>query len=393
MNEKNLPNCPVVLQTGFRIFFLGALVHAIISIWMWMGFYALGWDIFIPMPINIWHGHEMIYGFTMAVVAGFLLTAVMNWTGRPTLQGTPLLVLFLLWAAGRVLAFMPGMGALKTMVIVDCIFLGYLIIAVSLPIIKTKQWHQSAVLSKVIILFICNIFFFQAVFNNTLQSAHSNLLFAVYMMVSLIFTIGRRVIPFFVGKALGSSGIKNSKNLDMASLVLIVLFSIFDSFWPHFRIIPVLAACLVGIHIWRLKGWYLPGIWKKPLLWILFVGYAFLIIGFILKVFCHTHNLSVDYSLHAFTYGGIGIFTLGMMARVALGHTGRDVQKPSPLVFWMFIILIVGACVRIFLPIINEDFYLMAIVIGQLLWMLTFILFAIVYIPILVSKRPDGKWG
>ena len=95
-----------------------------------MGFYVLGWNIFVFLPVNVWHGHEMIYGFAMAVVAGFLLTAVMNWTGQVTARGTPLAILFLFWAAGRVLAFVPGAGALKAMALADMLFLGGLIAVV-----------------------------------------------------------------------------------------------------------------------------------------------------------------------------------------------------------------------------------------------------------------------
>src|ERR1039457_4460293 len=107
MNNSTL-NCPVVLQTGFRLFFLGAAIYAVLSMAFWFLFYVVGGNIFIAMPSTVWHGHEMIFGFTMAVVAGFLLTAVTNWTGLPTLNGWPLLVLFLFWALARIFAFMPA---------------------------------------------------------------------------------------------------------------------------------------------------------------------------------------------------------------------------------------------------------------------------------------------
>src|SRR3989344_1196406 len=131
--------CPVVLQTGFRIFFLGAAVYAVVSMMFWKFFYVMGGNIFVTMPLTVWHGHEMVFGFTMAGVAGFLLTAVMNWTGLPTLSGTPLLVLFLFWAAARVLAFMPTFVPTWPMALCDTTFLVFLSVAVIRPVIAAGQ--------------------------------------------------------------------------------------------------------------------------------------------------------------------------------------------------------------------------------------------------------------
>lgn len=386
--------CPVVLQTGFRIFFLGAAVYTVVSMMFWLIFYVAQGHIFVAMPLTVWHGHEMIFGFTMAVVAGFLLTAVTNWTGLPTLSGWPLLGLFLFWAMARVFAFMPAWFSLWPMVLCDGIFLIYLCVAVMRPIIAVKQWKQSAVFSKLILVFLCCVVFYTALFHADLVIERKALRFAVYMIISLILTIGRRIMPFFIERGVGYPvTLRNSRFLDWSSVVCLIAFSIIDVFcnWP--MVVAVLCALLVVIHTLRLSGWFTPGILRKPLLWILFAGYVFIIIGFFFKAFAALNHQPDDSALHALTAGGIGIFTLGMMARVSWGHTGRNIaEAPSglPLIFFP---IAAGAVVRVFFPLFDEHHYVLWIGISQVLWMVAFILYLVFYAKVLISPRPDGKPG
>jgi len=394
INLANDTRTPVVVQTGFRIFFLGAAVYAVVSMVYWKIFYVMGKNIFVAMPLTVWHGHEMVFGFTMAVIAGFLLTAVMNWTGKPTLSGVPLLILFLLWAAGRVLAFMPASFPTWPLVVCNLAFMVFLTAAVVKPIMAVKQWKQSAVFSKLILIFLSAAVFYAALAGSDLVTERKALRFAVYMIISLIFTIGRRVIPFFIERGVGYPvTLRNSRTLDFVSLVSLVAFSILDIFWPQPLVIITLCAILVGTHSLRLAGWYTPGIRKKPLLWVLFTGYVFLIMGFVFKIFSVAGNRPDDIALHAWTAGGIGIFTLGMMARVSWGHTGRDISRPPSLIAWMFAAVILSAVVRVFPPILYESRYIMWIAVSQVFWVVAFGLFLGIYSKILLSPRPDGKRG
>lgn len=385
---------PVILQTGFRVFFLGAAVYAVVSMLYWKIFYVMGKNIFVAMPLTVWHGHEMIFGFTMAVVAGFLLTAVMNWTGRPTLSGVPLLILFLLWVTGRVLAFMPGSFPIWPLAASNLAFITFLAAGVIKPIAAAKQWKQSAVFSKLLLIFIAGAVFYAALANGDLAAERKALRFCVYMLISLIFTIGRRIMPFFTERGVGYPvTLRNSRFLDITSLIALVLFSILDIFWPQPAVIISLCAVLVGAHCRRLAGWYTPGVRRKPLLWVLFTGYAFLILGFGLKIFSVAGNRPDDLALHAWTAGGIGIFTLGMMARVSWGHTGRDISNPPRSVAVMFAAVILSAIFRVFPPIFYEPYYIIWIAVSQGFWIIAFGLFAGVYGKVLVCARPDGKPG
>ncbi|MDE2026937.1 MAG: NnrS family protein [Candidatus Omnitrophica bacterium] len=387
-------NCPVVLQTGFRIFFLGAIVYAILSMVIWLLLFSLGYRIVIPMPQILWHGHEMVFGFTMAVVAGFLLTAVINWTGLPTLSGGPLLVLFLFWVAARVLAFMPPSFPVWPIALCNSLFLFFLSIGVMRPIIAAKQWGQFAVISKLLLVFLSSLVFYWGLIHFDNEMDRKALHFAIYMIVGLIFTVGRRILPFFIERGVGYPvTLRNSKVLDMASLVLLVAFSFIDVFWPQPLTVEILSIALVLVHSLRLAGWHTYGIWKKPLLWVLFIGYVFLIIGFVLKFLTVLGARPDDSALHAFTVGGIGVFTLGMMARVSWGHTGRNIAEAPRQLPFIFIPLIAGAVVRVFCPIFSVSNYILCISISQVLWIIAYGFFLILYFPILISPRPDGKRG
>lgn len=390
-HEKRIP---VFLQTGFRVFFLGAAIYTVVSMAVWMMFYIHGRNIFVTMPLTMWHGHEMIFGFTLAVVAGFLLTAVMNWTGRPTPRGTPLALLFGLWLAARVSVFFPWEGARWLVLGFDGIFMTGLIIGVSRPIIAVRQWRQSAVILKVVLLLASFLWFHIALHQGIFAQERKALLLAVYLIVSLILTIGRRVIPFFVERGLDQPvTVGNSRFLDLSSLVLLVLFTFCDVFWPRWPVTPLLAGLLVMVHALRWKLWFSPAVLGKPLLWVLFAGYAFLIAGFALKVFAYFLWVPADAALHAFTAGGIGIFTLGMMARVSWGHTGRLIKEPPKSLGLMFLVLKLAAVLRVMGPLLDESRYLIWIAASQVLWMAAFVHFLVIYTPVLTGPRVDGKYG
>lgn len=210
LNKKSTEDMSdfALFNLGFRPFFLGASIFAILTILLWMLVY------FSQIHINIdnispsqWHAHEMLYGYGLAVVAGFLLTAVKNWTGVATAHGKGLIILFSLWVIARVL-FLFGTSYLMAAALADMAFGLMLIGAISLPIIKAKQWKQMAVVSKVLLFVAGNLVFFLGYFgileNGMLYAINGALL----LLVSLILMIGRRVIPFFIERGTDKSSAK-----------------------------------------------------------------------------------------------------------------------------------------------------------------------------------------
>jgi uncharacterized protein involved in response to NO len=212
--------------------------------------------------------------------------------------------------------------------------------------------------------------------------------------------MGRRVIPFFIEKGVGVPFIpRNSVGLDRASLGIFLLFAIGDlaamasgQRWLQYAVAG-LALIQMLLHSWRLQGWYHPRIWTKPLLWVLVLAYAWLIVGFALKFASYIWGISPWLAVHAFAYGGIGMMTMGMMARVSLGHTGRDVQQAPAVLNVLFALLGLGAVIRVFCVLIWPEQQAIWILAVQFLWMAAFVGFLVLYTPMWLRPRVDGLPG
>ncbi len=215
-----------------------------------------------------------------------------------------------------------------------------------------------------------------------------------FSFIGLIMTMGRRLIPFFVEVGVGYPvKLFNSKWLDISSLILYLAFFIVEVFVGNSPIVAFIAMCLFIITSIRLIGWHTIGIWKKPLLWSLFIAFLLIDLGFLLVALTPFFNLPKLIVIHAFSFGGIGIVTLSMMARVSLGHTGRNVQNPPKWITFSFIMLIVGSMVRVVLPLIDATHYLSWVLVSQILWIAAFLIFVVIYAPMLIKPRIDGQFG
>lgn len=383
-----------LFNLGFRPFFLGAGIFSVLSMLAWAGTYSFGWELTTAPGIAAvsWHAHEMLYGYTLAVVSGFLLTAVKNWTGIQTASGWRLLFLFSLWALARIAAMTDLPAAF--MFILDGLFILLLVLAAGMPVVRAKQWQQTAVISKVIVLGLGNVLFYAGVLGWIDKGIPWGIYSGLYLIISLILLLGRRVIPFFIERGVGYEvKLVNRRWLDISAMVLFLLFFIFEVFTDLKMIAAHLALILFIMHTVRLAGWHTRGIWKKPLLWSLFIAYTFIISGFLLKACGYYFNLYPFLAVHAFAFGGVGLVTLSMMSRVALGHTGRNIHQPPKAMIWAFVCLIAGAVSRVFLPLIYMENYAVWVALSQILWIAAFSLFVIIYFPILTRPRIDGQPG
>jgi len=386
---------PPILQTGFRLFFLSSAIAAILGILLWMLIYSFGWAINIHLSSFIaWHAHEMIFGYAMAVIAGFLLTAVQNWTGLQTLRGVPLLSLFLLWFIARIMPFIDSFLSFLVMAVCDMLFISYLTYAVFIPIFKVKQWRNMVVVIKVFFILVSNLMFYLGEAGLILGGYRIGLYSAFYLIISLILMLGRRVLPFFIEKGVGYPvKLKNREWIDNLCIYLFLFFWGAIIINPNTYIIAILSGGLCILHIIRIVGWYTYGIWKKPLLWSIYLSYACIILGFALIVYMKVWPISIFLPLHAFAYGGIGVMTLSMMARVSLGHTGRSINHPSKYIKVAFICMLIGMIFRVIVPILSNHNYSTWIIISQILWIVSFSLYLIIYTPMLCCKRIDDQQG
>jgi uncharacterized protein involved in response to NO len=285
-------------------------------------------------------------------------------------------------------------GLLAGAAFADGLFNALLVAALAWPIFKVRQFKQFGLLSKVFLLMLANMLFYAGALEIYPWGVQAGLYSGVYLIMALIFVMSRRVMPFFVERGLDQAvTLVNTDWLDAASLLLFISFWLADVAAPDSLPVAVLAGLLCVLHGIRLAGWYVVAIWQRPLLWVLFLAYAALIVGFALKVAVYVFAISPFLPLHAFTVGGIGLFTLGMMARVTLGHTGRDVLEPPSPVSWMFGLLVAGSVVRVALPMLDAAHYVLWIGVSQLLWISAFSLFLWVFLPMLWRPRVDGRSG
>lgn len=384
-----------VFRLGFRPFFIVAGIFAVFSMMVWMAntVFFVEFD-FSGMAPNIWHAHEMIFGYTMAVIAGFLLTAIKNWTGLEVLRGKPLVALLSLWLIARILPLSGDYFSFWLIAVVDILFLFSLTLVCLRPVIMVKQYKQVGIISKLFLLMLCNVSFYLGVSGIVENGVQWGLYSAVYMIIALILVMMRRVMPMFITNGVdGDVEIKNHTWIDASSLVCLVCLWVLDVFTSFDTLTSIVAAILAMLHVMRLSGWYTHKVWSKPLLWILVVAYGSIIFGFALMALETVFVISPFIAIHAFTVGGIGMVTIGMMSRVSLGHTGRNVFDPSPNVFWCFLALVLGFIFRVIFPLFNMDLYIYWIAISQILWIISFSIFIYLYAPMLVSPRIDGRDG
>lgn len=395
---------PAIFNLGFRPFFAGAAILAFVSVACWLIIYAgmngvltaqdvYGFFNFKTLSPFQWHAHEMIYGYSLAVIAGFLLTAVKNWTGIQTLHGYPLALLFSLWVLARIF-WLAGDQWLMFAAICDLLFIGLLMIAVASPIIATKQWRQMAILSKLFLLAFGNLFFYLDAFSYLDNGIHIGLYGGLYLVIGLILTIGRRIIPLFVQNGVTYDVVLfNSKWLDIGSLVGLLGFFITEVFLSTPNLSVLFASLMFVITSVRIIGWYTPGIWSNPLLWCFYVSLFFIDIGFLLFILSQYLDISPFLSVHAFAFGAIGVMTMGMMARVSTGHTGRSLKNLPKSLLLALLILSMGAFVRVFLPLFAPSFYPTWVLLSGILWLSAFGLFIFTFLPYWMKPRVDNKYG
>ena len=383
-----------LFNIGFRPFFLGASIFAVISIATWMLVYFSYVSISVEnISISQWHAHEMLYGYSMAVVAGFLLTAVKNWTGLPTASGRPLMVMFSLWCAAR-MSFLFGTALLPLTMAADLLFGLMFIVVITIPIVKAKQWMQMAVVSKVFLLWIGNILFYLGclgIMTNGMQYAINGILL---LFISLILMIGRRVIPFFIERGTETRvQLKQYKWLDLSILAVFIGLFLNVIFIQNPSITTIFSWTLFVLNGYRLFNWHTKGLWRVPLLWSLYLSAWLINVGFFF------YGLQAQYSglsiatLHIFTIGGIGLMTLSMMSRVSLGHTGRDIRKPHAWVKFAFAGLLISVLFRSILPMLTSQLYTNWVFMASIFWILSFVIFVVIYMPILLKPRADGAFG
>lgn len=395
-----------LFRLAFRPFFLGGALFSLVALALWGGFWLTGMH-WTPYGGWLWwHAHEMLFGFVSAIIAGFLLTAVQNWTGQDSINGWPLSGLFLLWLLPRILLLYPVGVTEAVLPWLDLAFLPAVAWVMGRLVWRVRQFRNLVFIPVLLLLTVSNAQMHWAMVQGdgvlARQASHSGIFLIVLMMVVL----GGRVIPFFTAN--GTATVRSEPNpgveiLSIASVAILALIQLFG-FMSVLPALWVAGLFLIAglVHLLRFLSWRPWVTLKVPLLWSLHAAYLFIVLGFFLCALRYA-GLTLEWFsgfanhyatiLHSFTLGGMGLLILGMMSRVSLGHTGRALVI-SPWVSFGFICLCSAYIFRIWLPLIWPDSshyasYLLSIV----FWLLGYGLFVALYLPILCQPRVDGRPG
>ena len=381
----------IVFQKGFRPFFLLGAAWAVLLVPWWAHTYKQPTSGEPGLESISWHSHEMIFGFTMAIIAGFLLTAVENWTDRPTARGPFLVALVGLWMIGRLVGFGGASAAIGGLA--DLAFLPALTVALAIPLFLAKSRRNYLLLAIVPLLWICDLHLHLWSSGLLPQSYLRTDLVAVDLIVVVLVIITGRIVPLFTRNALADEAVRSNVGLNTAAIISVIVVAMIEVVAPGGYVMAVSAAIAGLLVLGRSVHWGIQKTLDQPILWVLHVGHAWIWLGLFLKAAAAAGaGIQPSLATHALTTGAIGTLTLGMMARVTRGHTGRPLQV-SPMMTVAFFAITAAALVRVFGPWLRADLTRVTVLSSAGLWALAFALYLVGNARILLTPRPDGKAG
>lgn len=387
---------PVFFAAGFRPFFLFTGLQALLSLPLWLAVYVGGIDLNLPFAAALWHGHEMVFGFAGAAIAGFLLTAVPNWTNSHPVSGRPLMALFALWLAGRLAFTLAGILPAFLVAVLDLSFLPYLAWLVGKPLVQAGKMRNIAFLPVLGVFFLAN-----ATVHLLAVTQFGDPMVGVYlgltMVLVLIAIVGGRIVPSFTQNWLRMQGQAVEvipitwieKGGAVGSLVAAMIGAIF---LPGSVVSGIALLVAAAIHGVRLGRWHGHKTLTNPLLWVLHLGYLWLVVGLVLLALpSFLPALTATAALHALTAGCVATMIMAVMTRASLGHSGRQLQV-SKAVAAAYALLALGTLLRVVAPVAG-DAQMGLTHAGGTVWSLAWLIFVVVYLPVLTKPRADGRPG
>lgn len=382
-----------LFRLGFRPFFLLGALFSCLAMLGWLG-QLNGWLTLpgIGNPIW-WHAHEMLFGFGAAIVAGFLLTAVQNWTAHPGVRSWPLALIVGMWVLPRCLLPWFGEDNLILMAL-DLAWLPLCAWFLAKPVIMTRQWRNLFFVPLLLILTLLNGASW--LWRDDWSTVEHLLITTVLLFTTLIAVMGGRVIPFFTARGTGQEKAPPSPWLErgaLASLWLLLLLWLLPGSWINSLYMVPLYIVAAGLHLGRQLRWRPGTTLAQPLLWSLHLAYLFIPLG-LLALAAQAAGLPLSLSLasHLLSAGCMGTMILGMIARVSLGHSGRALHVGRRITL-AFALVILSAFMRVLLPLYWPTLTLTGWNLSGWSWIAAYGLFVWVYTPILTRPRADGRPG
>jgi uncharacterized protein involved in response to NO len=392
----SIPVRLVPFAYGFRPFFLLAGWFAVLGMgaWLWLYTAGLAWP--GGLPTYLWHGHEMLFGFVAAAIAGFMLTAVPSWTGSRGFAGLPLVVLTGIWLLGRMAVAASGVIPFAALAVIELSFLPGLALLVAPPLLRSRN-RNTPLLLILLALWTADAVFLLGIHLDDPTLSVGALHFALNLVLLLITVIGGRIVPAFTTNALRQRG-ADARLLRITVLERLVIGAmaamlVIDIFIPRSSYAGVVALIAGLGHGWRLAGWKGHRTLGEPIVWVLHLAYAWLPLGLLLKAAWLLGGFAwAAFWLHSLGIGVAATMILAVMSRASLGHTGRPL-KAAPAMAWSYLLVVLAAAVRVFGPVVLPLGYNETIVLAGALWIGAFLIYSVVYTPILVLPRVDSRPG
>ena len=379
------------LALGFRPFFLLAGLAGAVLMVLW----TLVWRGYLVVPAHYdaiaWHGHEMLFGYSTAIIAGFLLTAVRNWTGVATWTGRRLGLLVAVWLLARL---MPWLGGVPSWLLglVDVVFLPLVAVSLYAPLWQGQNRMNRVFVPLLLLMGLANLLSHLQLLGLAAGLGDMRRVM-LDLVIGIIVLVAGRVMPFFTRNVLpgfepgGHRWVERSTLVALMLIVLTDALPMFPAWWS-----ALLWFAFAAVQAIRLSGWFDRRVFTIPVLWVLHVGYLWLVLGALLTALGELGLFPAASALHALTVGAIGVFTVGMMSRVARGHTGRPIDVPGSITV-AFVAMNAAALVRVFGTAWLGSAYAVWVDMSAVLWTLGLGMFAWHYLPILLRPRIDGKPG
>ncbi len=373
---------------GFRPFYLLASTFAAISIPLWVCQYA-GYLPAAYLRSMVWHGHEMLFGYTLAVITGFLFTAVRNWSGQPTPTGGLLAAFALLWVAGRVLVLTPFV---MTAALVNAAFPVAVAIAIAIPMSRSGNRRNYFFVPLLLLLGVAALSMHLSSMGVFVWPELASVQAGLDLVLFIIAVISGRVMPMFTNNGVPGTNATSKplvETLALGSVLLLLAADLLQAPATAIAVVAVLAACT---HAVRLALWRPWRVWRAPLVWVLHAAYGWIVVYLLLRALAAMNLVAEPLAVHALTIGAIGGMTIGMMTRTARGHTGR-VLRADGFEMACFTLIQFAAVSRLAGGLLLTNFYIATVLFSGVCWSLAFAIYAVRYWPILSMSRVDGKPG
>lgn len=382
-----------VWAMAFRPFYLLAAIYGALSVLLW-GWGYMGTS---ALPAQYWHAHEMIWGYSGAVVVGFLLTAVATWTGQPPVRGKFLMTLVALWLMARIGVFFSGSIDLDW--VFGTLFYGLSAWGLGIAVVKSKNSRNYIAVVALVMFGLTHALFHAYLKPFNPMALHNGLVSGLVMVSGFIGLIGSRIIPFFTARRLNIEQVGSPMWAMLAALILPMMMAMLLMFQAALPLAGLLGVLGGGLGCVQSVRWFHKGVLPESMLWILHAGYWCASLGLLVlgvAQFGGGYGVWASLGIHLIAVGGIGLLTIGMMTRTALGHTARPLY-PAPkglnVAFWLMVAATVLRGVAALLMMVNATAYVHSYRLSAVLFAVSLLIFAWRYAPWLTQPRLDGKQG